>query len=507
MIIFVILSIKSIYYVQLEKMKNMLLLLLTVTLATSSAQDSLKVNPGESAVVKKTGFTVQTAKVYIHSEPEGATVYIADEEIGKTPVSFEYPAGRHQISITYENFPDIEETIVIKAPETKKMYRFKDTRASLTINTFKKAKVYINNELYKNYEKIKLQAGDYKIRVESDSVKTLEKSITLTDKEEKTIMLFPDYPMGTVQINANPDSVMIELWETGIDKYSAIGSKVFSNLPVGVYNLKVSKRGYKSYMEEIVLKEKTVEKRKVKLKTGPDIGGEYVLVEWGSFMMGGDGCSDEKPLHKVSLSSFYISRYETTQAEWNYVMGNNPSEFKKDSLPVENVSWFDAIKFCNKLSDLEGLQKCYSGSGNAIECNYKANGYRLPTEAEWEYAACGGKKDIRSIFSGSNNIREVAAYEGNCRDSTRSVGSFKPNELGIYDMTGNVSEWCWDWYDVYPDDAKNRSDPTGPDKGFLRVIRGGSWFNYDKCSRVCCRNLYNPNDTYFYLGFRVARTK
>jgi formylglycine-generating enzyme len=503
---FIILKVKRIYYAQLDKMKKMLLIFLSGMSIVAAGQDSVKVSsektPGE---IK--GFSVQIVQVHISTEPEGAKVYIADEEIGVTPVSFEYPSGRHQITISLKNYPDIEETIVIKGSELRKTYKFVDVRATLTINTFNKAKVYINDGLVRNFNKIKLESGQYKIRVEMDSTRTLEKNIALEDREEKTIMLFPDYPMGSVQINSSPDSCLTELWEVGVDKYTSFGSKTFSNLPVGNYRLKVSKKGFKSHSEDVMIEEGKSKKLKIKLRTGPDIGGEYVLVEGGLFLMGGEGCTDEKPVHRVSVNSFYMSRYETTQAEWNFVMGNNPSEFKKDSLPVENVSWFDAINYCNKLSELEGLQKCYSGSGNNIECNFLANGYRLPTEAEWEYSAAGGIKDIKSIFSGSNNIKEVAVYEGNCRDSTHAVGSLKPNELGIYDMTGNVSEWCWDWYDVYPAEAKHRSNPSGPNKGFLRVIRGGSWFSYDKCSRVCCRNLYNPNDAYFYLGFRVARSK
>lgn len=488
-------------------MKTMLLILISVISLTASAQDSVKTSSEKNTSGQKQVFTVPTAQVHINSEPAGATVYIADEEIGVTPVSFKYPSGRHLLSLSLENFPDIEEIIVIKPPETTKTYRFADARATLTVNTFKKARLFVNGEIFRITDQIRLKPGEYTIKVEMDSTDSLVKTVVLAESENKTIMMYPDYPMGSIQVEASPDSVLIEIWEEGFEKYSASGSKIFTNLPVGKYNLKVSKKGYKNQTEEIVLQDGKVEKYQFKLKQGPEIGGEYVLIDGGAFLMGGDGCSDEKPVHRVNVNSFYLSRYETTQAEWNYVMGNNPSEFANDSLPVENVSWFDAVKFCNRLSEMEGLQKCYSGSGNDISCDFSSNGYRLPTEAEWEYAAAGGKNDIKSIFSGSNNIKEVAVFEGNCRDSTNSVGSLKPNELGIYDMTGNVSEWCWDWYDVYPAEGKSRSNPSGPNKGFLRVIRGGSWYNYDKCSRICCRNLYNPNDTYFYLGFRVARSK
>ncbi len=486
-------------------MRLLLPFLISGMFLTMSAQDSLNTSQDQ---MKKPVFTVQIAKVIIISEPEGAEVYIADEEIGITPVEFEYPAGRHKVSLSIKGFPEIEETLVVKAPETRKKYVFADVRATLTINTFKKVKVFINGEFTKEYERIKLQPGEYRLKVEMDSTKTLEKTVSLSDKEDKTIMMYPDYPVGSVQITTSPDSCFTELWEEGFNKYSCYGNRTFSNLPAGVYKLKIKKKGHKSYSEEFIIEQGTAVKRNVKLKPGPDIGGEYVLVEGGSFEMGGSqGCTDELPIHKVSVSSFYISKYETTQAEWNYIMGKSVSEFTGDSLPVENVSWYDAVKFCNKMSETEGLQKCYTGTGSDIVCDFKANGYRLPTEAEWEYASGGGKKSHKYLYSGSDRIQEVAVYTKTAKESTCSVGSrMKANELGLYDMTGNVSEWCWDWYDVYPDDIKNLSNPTGPVKGFLRVIRGGSWFNYEKCARVCCRNLYNPNDKYFYIGFRMVRS-
>jgi formylglycine-generating enzyme len=199
-----------------------------------------------------------------------------------------------------------------------------------------------------------------------------------------------------------------------------------------------------------------------------------------------------------SNGDFYIGKTEVTQAQWKAVMGNNPSSFKGDNLPVETVSWFDAVDFCNKLSEMEGLTKCYSGSGNNLSCNFKASGYRLPTEAEWEYAAKGGNQSKGYTYSGSNNVDEVAWYDKNSYDKgknhpdygTHQVATKKPNELGIHDMSGNVWEWCWDWYT----------------EGKTRVLRGGSWgFGNDHCE-VAYRNDSIPDDRLGNFGFRVART-
>ena len=210
---------------------------------------------------------------------------------------------------------------------------------------------------------------------------------------------------------------------------------------------------------------------------------EMLFVEGGTFLMGSeDGKEDEKPIHKVTLTDYYIGKYTVTQKLWETVMGSNPSRFKGENNPVENVSWEDCQAFIQKLNTRTGKT------------------YRLLTEAEWEYAARGGNKSKGCQFAGSNNLDEVAWYDGNSNRQTHPVGQKSPNELGLYDMSGNVWEWCGDWYGGY--NSNHLNNPKGAEKGDVRVFRGGSWRNFARGCRVSCRGGYNP--TYRTLGFRLA---
>ncbi|MCB5234350.1 MAG: formylglycine-generating enzyme family protein [Candidatus Cloacimonetes bacterium] len=232
-----------------------------------------------------------------------------------------------------------------------------------------------------------------------------------------------------------------------------------------------------------------------------------VFVEGGSFMMGCDeGLFHERPSHEVSLSSFWIGKYEVTQAEWKQIMEFNPSGFTGDMLPANNISWYMATEFCNKLSLKEGLSPCYSGSGVDIICDFAADGYRLPTEAEWEYAARGGKQSEGYKYAGSDSAEEVAWFSNNAEDQIYPVGQKKPNELGLYDMHGNVSEWCWDWYNssYYEDSPKH--NPQGESSGGYRVIRGGSWNSEDIDNSVSSRDNSFPEMESSTAGFRLVRS-
>lgn len=217
-----------------------------------------------------------------------------------------------------------------------------------------------------------------------------------------------------------------------------------------------------------------------------------ISVHGGTFQMGATSeqsitYSDEKPVHSVTLSDYYIGETEVTQELWQAVMGSNPSYYSGDPLcPVECVSWNDCQTFIQKLNVLTG------------------ENFKLPTEAQWEYAARGGRNSKGYQYSGSNTIGDVAWYTSNSGSKTHPVKSKSPNELGLYDMSGNVREWCSDWYSSGYYSSSPSNDPTGPSSGSGRVLRGGSWYNNAEFCRVASRNIGYPGGRYSHDGLRLA---
>ena len=237
----------------------------------------------------------------------------------------------------------------------------------------------------------------------------------------------------------------------------------------------------------------TVSDNTISIPIKDGISIDMVRVEAGTFTMGATRemknlwapFDNEEPTHQVTLTNdYYIGKYEVTQALWKAVMGNNPSGFKGDNLPVENVSWKDCQKFISKLNSITGKT------------------FRLPTEAEWEYAARGGNKSRGYQYSGSNNLYDVAWYGDNSGNKTHDVGSKQANELGIYDMSGNVYEWCQDRYDNYS--SSSQTNPTGATTGSNRVERGGSWIFTDWGCRSSYRSYGTPDCRYSFLGLRLV---
>ncbi|MNB92428.1 Serine/threonine-protein kinase pkn1 [compost metagenome] len=252
----------------------------------------------------------------------------------------------------------------------------------------------------------------------------------------------------------------------------------------------------------------------------PEQKDTYVLVKGGNFI------NTNSNYKSTTISNFYIGQYEVTQKEWVEIMGSNPSAFKDDNLPVEMVNWYDVIDYCNKRSIKEGLKPYYNIDKNKKDPNNKsdndnlkwtvtlnagANGYRLPTEAEWEYAASGGQLSKSYTYSGSNKADEVAWYWQNAGDKylsgdwnwpiiennhnkTKSIGGKKPNELGLYDMSGNVREWCWNWYG----DIDSKS-------GSFRVVKGGGWIGGINNNEISFRGKFEANGMGPDQGFRVIR--
>jgi formylglycine-generating enzyme required for sulfatase activity len=349
-----------------------------------------------------------------------------------------------------------------------------------------------------------LSYGTYLVECRQEGHRTSQKEITLTKENVGQVITLPaPTPIyGSIDVNSSP-----------IDCDVYIDNKKVGTTPmlieqclIGNHTIRVTKQGYSEFMNTVTVREGQTENIMARLENGRQItfsdnlsftvAGvtfEMIPVERGTFIMGGtseqgsDTATNEKPVHRVTLSSYYIGKTEVTQALWQAVMGTNPSRFKGDNLPVERVNWKDCQEFIRKLNSKTGKSFC------------------LPTEAEWEYAARGGSKSRNNKYSGSSNLGDVAWYREDSDEQTHPVGMKRPNELGIYDMSGNVWEWCSDWYSSY--DSASQTNPVGPNSGTSRVIRGGGWGNNASYCRVSYRYISRPSDCGNLLGLRLALSK
>lgn len=271
---------------------------------------------------------------------------------------------------------------------------------------------------------------------------------------------------------------------------------------------------------------------------------EMLFVKGGSFLLGDTaGDADERPVHTVQISDFFLAKTETTVAQftafaeagtyrtdaergegsyvwdslgwhkkegvdWRFTENGRLRPAENGNYPVIHVSWSDAAQYCNWLSEQSGLQKVYDFHNDSLRIDLTANGYRLPTEAEWEYAAAGGKTAKPESYAGAGQPGAIAWYSGNVSRHSHTAGQKQPNALGIYDLCGNVWEWCNDWYDKsYYAKTLNARDPAGPGSGETRCLRGGSWNNSGKHLRIANRSSRYPDFRDGSIGFRVARRK
>ena len=218
----------------------------------------------------------------------------------------------------------------------------------------------------------------------------------------------------------------------------------------------------------------------------------------------GDFAFHSRPIHKVTVRGFYMGRHPVTQSQWYSVMGRLYSLNEKPKEPIEMVSWREAIAYCNKRSVVEGLEPCYKTENGILNCYHMKNGYRLPTEAEWEFAARGGNLSCDFQYAGSDVLDEAGWYKRNSNGKAHEVGSKKENELGLHDMSGNVWEWCWDYFGYYS--TEDQVDPTGPPAGKTRVYRGGSFTDFAYGCTVTIRGSRPENRGYSDIGFRIVRT-
>lgn len=358
-----------------------------------------------------------------------------------------------------------------------------------------------------------LWEGMHLVEAKKNGYRSQRKTIQLSQQQELDVAFGELIAIqGNLSVNYKPFGA--DVYVDG--KKLGQSPRVFNGLLVGNHQVEVRKDGYATNKKSVMISEGqtasisgTLSSNTASSSNGyassssvssgsnvisiPVRNGitiEMVKVEAGTFMMGATSemqkpWYDEKPVHQVTLTNdYYMGKYEVTQNLWKAVMGRNPSKFKGDDLPVEKVSWDDCQEFISKLNSMTGRK------------------FRLPTEAEWEYAARGGKKSRGYQYSGSSKMSEVAWYTANSGSKTHPVGKKQANELGLYDMTGNVLEWCQDWYGSYV--SSSQTNPTGAFSGFFRVFRGGSWYGNAGNCRSSCRDSYNPGNRNFDLGLRLV---
>ena len=358
-----------------------------------------------------------------------------------------------------------------------------------------------------------LKEGMHLIEAKKEGYRSQQRTINLS-QQQKLDVAFTELAaiQGNLSVNYKP---------FGADVYidgKKIGQspRVFNGIMVGSHKVEIKKDGYSTDSKTVNILEGQTATLAGMLTTNTSssvasgtsssgntitipvkngISIEMVRVEAGTFIMGAtpemkEPWDDEKPAHQVTLTNdYYIGKYEVTQALWKAVMGYNPSAFKGDNLPVEQVSWDDCQEFISKLNSITGKT------------------FRLPTEAEWEYAARGGNKSRGYQYSGSNNISDVAWYKDNwykdnSDNKTHAVGSKQANELGIYDMSGNVWEWCQYWFGSYS--SSSQVNPIGANSGSDRVFRGGGWYNNARFCRSSCRRNDEPGFRSRGLGLRLV---
>jgi len=443
--------------------------------------------------------------------------------------------GTYQYTVKAPDYQMEVGRIEVKDPENKHIIRvqLKSNFTQVTLTAPDGAEIWVNGEKKGSGQWTgNLGAGAYKFEAKKAGHRDSQRTMTLDPAAgPQTIALAAPTPIyGKADISSEP--ALADIYIDG----QKVGQTPFlaSNLLVGSHSIKITRNGYADYTSTLTVKERetvslvaTMQKQETQAAVG---GGSatatsagnlsftvkgvtftMVKVEAGTFTMGAtseqgtsDPRDDEKPTHKVTLTKdYYIGQTEVTQALWKAVMGSNPSNFKGDNLPVEQVSWEDCQTFITKLNSLTDSK------------------FRLPTEAEWEYAARGGNKSRGYKYSGSNSNDQVAWYyensgdkrlddsnwnynnltSNNCR--THPVGTKSPNELGIYDMSGNVFEWCNDRYGSYS--SSPQTNPTGASSGSYRVLRGGSWCDLAGGCRVSFRSRSTPGGRDFGLGLRLAQ--
>ncbi|MBO6026293.1 MAG: SUMF1/EgtB/PvdO family nonheme iron enzyme [Bacteroidales bacterium] len=476
------------------------------------------------------------------------------------------PSGQHTVRIVKEMYEPYIERVTVKDEATVTVApTLTADFARVTLKVDGDAEIWVNDERKGTGSWTgNLATGSYRVECRKDGHEATAKTIEITNAMDgETINLPAPKPIyGSLNVESTPDFAKIFIDGQAMGETPNFISEIL----IGQHALKLTKEGYADYAETVTITKGQRAQVNATLSNGKEIqftcnvpnaqlsvdgkvvgqaSGTYLLtygshtlkatasnyrdyagsiqvsessrtysismepvrkdeetftvngvsftmklVEGGTFQMGatseqGSDANDrEKPVHNVTLSNYYIGETEVTQALWQAVMGSNPSNWKGDNLPVETVSWNDVQDFIHKLNQMTGKN------------------FRLPTEAEWEYAARGGKYSKSYKYSGNKKISKVAWCTDNSEHKTHVVKTKDPNELGLYDMSGNVWEWCQDWYGNYS--SSSQTNPTGPSTGSFRVLRGGSWYSNARSCRVASRGDYAPGNRSSNIGFRLV---
>lgn len=427
----------------------------------------------------------------ITSEPSGARVAINGKLVGSTPYESKerFAAGRVSVRLQAEDYALLEEAVIVQGEGKVQTCHFALVPQFATVTCVSEA---ADAEIWLDDQRMGM--GSWTGPVSSQSSHILEArkaghqpqsvSFVVESGETKTVKVgAPIALLGNIVLESVPDEC--EVW---IDGQPQGATPFVNHLLVGRHRVVLKKSGYVDQAFEIqVAHNQTQEERRTLVASQADFGIELAYVQGGTFAMGAsaeqhaDVRENEGPVHEVTLDDFYIGKYEVTQGQWTAVMGYNPSGFQGDALPVENVSWQEIQDFLEKLSTATGKT------------------YRLPTEAEWEYAARGGRMSEGFLYAGSNELASVAWFEDNAGSQTHPVGLKLPNELGLYDLSGNVWEWCQDVYGAYS--AEAQTNPVGPDRGPGYVLRGGCLVSNTGFCRVTFRDYNNPASR---VGLRIS---
>lgn len=496
----------------------------------------------------------------------GAAVYVDDLFVGQAPLKTgRLASGTHTVKIVRPMYHNYETAVTVTDGRTTSISpRLEADFARVTLMTDGNAEIWVNGELKGNGTWTgDLGSGSYIVECRKASHRPTRETITVTSSMSAApIRLQSPKPIyGVLSIVSNPGVAEVYLDGRPIGQTPLYLPQTL----IGSHTLKLSKSGCADWTGNVTISEGQIAEVTATLQSGAPVtftsnasdaqlyvdgtlmgsangtydlsfgshnvvckasgkkdfsktinvtaaGGDrrvecrfgaaretitvngvsfdMIMVEGGTFTMGAtpeqgeDAYYSEKPAHQVTLSDYYIGETEVTQALWKAVMGTNPSSFEGDRNPVEDVSWNDCQEFIRKLNSLTGRT------------------FRLPTEAEWEYAARGGNQSKGYKYSGSNKIEDVALYDGNSKDKKNAVKTKSPNELGLYDMSGNVWEWCNDWYGDYK--RKDQTDPQGPSSGSNRVLRGGCQYSSAERCRVSCRNDYSPDYRSGIFGLRLV---